>query len=167
MANIILITNPNDTDHEKINWMAEELEKRDIQVIKPEMPMTDSYEEWDVNFKKNIEAFAPDTIVIAKGKHGRYLLKEYEERPIGVKGTLIITDDTNKNDKMQELNYEVIKKKSIKFFIYTFQTIKNFTEEESQNLADTLEADLFVLEGADDNSDYEDILIDVISMIEQ
>lgn len=167
MANIILITNPDDVDSKKIGWMASELEKRDIEVIKLEMPKTDSYEEWDANFKKNVEAFAPDTIVITKGKHGRYLLREYQERPLGVKGTFLITDNTNKSEKMEELNYDTIKKKSIKFFIYTFQTIKDFTEQESQELADRLDADLFVLEGTEDNSDYEDILIDIISMLEQ
>ncbi|MCF7872375.1 hypothetical protein K9L97_05060 [Candidatus Woesearchaeota archaeon] len=167
MTNLILIINPNDEDIKKINWLKEELEKREISVTTPELPETNSYEEWDREFRKYAEQFTPDTIILTKGHIARFLLKEYEERPLATKGTLLITDNTNDKKEIFTLNYEKIRKKTMKFFIYSFQTNTKFPIEESSDLSDKLEAEFFILEGAKDLSDYEDILIDIISMTEQ
>ncbi|MCF7901713.1 hypothetical protein K9L67_05830 [Candidatus Woesearchaeota archaeon] len=166
MTSIILITNPEDQDINKLEWLKEELVKRNIDIIQPQLPITKKYSEWDAKFKELVEQFKPDTIAIVKGYPARFLLQEYQERPIATKGTLIITDNTNEQEEIFSLDYEKIRKKAMKFFIYSFQTTTNFSVEESSELADKLEAEFSILEGAKDLSDYEEILIDIISMEE-
>ena len=167
MTNIILITNPEDHDIEKLEWLKKELIKRDINVLHPEFPDTKNYSEWDAQFKELVEQFKPDTIAIVKGYPARFLLQEYEERPVATKGTLIITDNTNDKEEIFNLDFEKIRRKAMKFFMYAFQTTTKFPIEESNDLANKLEAEFSVLEGAKDLSDYEDILIDIISLEEQ
>lgn len=164
MVNIVVLADKNESDKTKLDWLIAELNKRDITVTNPELP-TD-FSEWDKEFKNILESITPDTIILTKGLFATYTLKQFESRPIGVKGLLIMTDNTN-TSKIQELDYATIKKKSLNFFIYAFQNNETFTPKDAEIISDKLEAELSILEGAEDNSDYEEILIDIISLEHQ
>ena len=160
MTKIIILALKKDDHTDKLKWLASELEKRDSDIL---VPLIETDETFDSLFKQMAGEFASDTIVVAKGVIARLLMKRFETFSGGVKGLFVITDDSNRHEIL-ELDYSKIKKKVIKFFIYAFATNKDFPVEEAHELADKIEAELFMLEGAEDNSDYEDILIDILSL---
>lgn len=160
MTKIIILADKKDSHQDKLKWLISELQKRDSDII---VPCIDSEDSFDSLFKQLSQELAPDTLIVAKGIIARLLLKRLETFSAGVKGLFIITDETNKHEIL-ELDYSKIKKRVMKFFIYAFQNNHDFPLTEAHELADKIEAELFVLEGAEDYSDYEDILIDILSL---
>jgi len=165
MTKIIVLNSEKDDDAKKIAWMKKELEKRDLDIISPKIT-DNSFEEWDPVFKDLMKELTPDTIIFAKGLHVQYLLKEFETRPIGIKGVFLVLDSAVQKN-IVDINYNTTKKKAIKFFVYTFQSVNGFPQDDGEKIANQLETELFILEGANDNSDYEEILIDIISLEHQ
>lgn len=152
-----------DHDKDKMTWFVSELEKRDMDVLRPDLPSISKEDEWHAAFQNIGPEISPDTILIAKGLSAAYVLKEIEKTGYALKGLFIITDNNNKAEIL-ERNFEILKKRILHFFIYAFQTNTDFPIKEAEALAQKFDVELFTLEGADDNSDYEDILADVLSL---
>lgn len=158
MTKVILLVEKNNEDFKKIDWLKEELEKREIEVVFRELKS-----EEEIDFE---EALRPDTIILAKGNQVNRTLSVLSERKAGLKGIFLILDDSTQPN-INGYDLEEIKKKALNFFIYTFVTNEKITKDLAETIANKLESELFELEGAKDNSDYEDILIDIISIEQQ
>jgi len=161
MTKVFILTEKEDSDKTKLEWLKDELVKRDIETSYPDF---DSFDEYFRSIKDNI---TPDTILIAKGKVVNNMLNELEVRQLGLKGLFLVTDNTNIHKIIFKHDFETIKKRAVHFFIYAFQNSETFSVSESNEIANKLEAELSILEGADDNSDYEEILIDILSLENQ
>lgn len=158
MTKIIIFSEKNDSHRSKIDWLISELKKRDIDILVPDIG-----EECEKTFQELRPELLPDTLVVAKGNCSVHILKELEKGRIGLKGLLIITDETNKFDILK-FEFSKIQKKVLQFFVYAFSNNSTSQIEDTKKLAQGLDIDLSMLEGAEDNSDYEDILIDILSL---
>lgn len=181
MLQTIIIPDTVKSDNQKgLDWIKAELTKRNIDVTAVDFPEKYSFDEWEkalVPFTKDVGI---STIFIAVGGGVPFILKQIELRPITSMGIFLIGGFTGKtgtkeydDNLIEDINFQEIKKKVIRFFIYNSRDDPLVPIDNGQQLANNLDTDLFELEDSghfdkdQSHEDFEEILIDLLSIENQ
>lgn len=167
-----------------LEWLKQELEKRNIETEIPDFPKEYNFQEWDKAFASIAKETDINTIFIAIGGGVPFLLKQIQTRPLPNRAIFLIAGFATKpnNEKYDEqfeetitepIDFKEIKKKSMRFFIYNSHDDPLVPIEKGHELEKELEAELIELEETghldreESKQDFEDILIDIISIEHQ
>lgn len=181
MLQTIIIPDTVKSDNQNgLNWIKTELKKRNIKVTDVGFPEEYSFNEWEKALAPFTKDIGISTIFIAIGGGVPFILKQIELRPITSMGIFLIGGFTGKtgtkeydNNLIEDINFQEIKKKVMRFFIYNSQDDPLVPIDNGQQLAKNLDTDLFELEDSghfnkdQSHEDFEEILIDILSIENQ
>ena len=172
MANVILI--PDGENHAWYDWISTELVKRGHSFFRPEFPpVSKGIDEWVASLKDYRKHLGESSIIVGHGAGRVIALRILEEKLREISGAFFVSGKPLSGDfkgfSFEELDFSAINNKAKSFFVYASEDDDSESLKESEFLAEKLDDEVLILEGPKYFKDYEkfeDLLIDILSLVE-
>jgi uncharacterized protein len=165
MLNVIVLhekgLNPNSCWYP---WLKKELEKREGTVHFPTFSDEDYTGDWRGKIKEFLKFMDEDSMIIGHGEGIKIALKILETKSRTIAGTFLVAGHLDD----EQFDFENIKTKSDEFFVYESDNDKEVSAAKTDHLAAMVgETSLIIADAKhfDEITEFEDLLIDIISVI--
>jgi predicted alpha/beta hydrolase family esterase len=147
-------------------WLKKELEKREGTVHFPTFSDDDYTGDWRSKIKEFLKFMDSDSMIIGHGEGVKIALKILETKSRTIASTFLVAGHLDD----EQFDFENIKTKSDEFFVYASDNDSQVPAAKTEHLASMVgETSLIIADAKhfDEMTDFEDILIDIISVINQ
>ncbi len=145
-------------------WLKRELEKREVAVHFPTFNADDYSGVWQSKIKEYMKFMDSESMIIGHGEGAKLALKLLETKSRTIAGTFLVAGHLDD----EQFDFDNIKTKSEEFFVYASDNDKVISAEKTEHLANMVsETPLLIADAKhfDEMTEFEDILIDIISVI--
>ena len=167
MFNVIVLhekgLSPDDTWYP---WLKKELEKRDANVYFPTFSGDDYTGDWRNKIKEYLKFMDENSMIIGHGEGIKIALKILETKSRTIAGTFLVAGHLDN----EQFDFDNIKMKSDEFFVYASGDDHKVPASKTEHLAAMVGETPLIIPDAkhfDEITEFEDILIDIISVIDR
>ncbi|MGV8162539.1 MAG: alpha/beta hydrolase [Candidatus Nanoarchaeia archaeon] len=165
MASILLIhelgLSPDDGWY---GWLDKEIDKRGHKLFCVSFPSNKNIDEWFSKVKEFLKFMDSDSMIIGHGFGTKVVLKVLQSKSRTIAATFLVAGSLGD----EQYDFENIKSKSGEFFVYAGDKDEEVSIDDVEHLASMLDESVLLIPEAghfDKITEFEDILVDIISVL--
>lgn len=147
------------------SWLKKELEKREVILLTAEFPEEENIDEWRKKVFEYLKFLDSSSMIIGHGFGAEVALKVLENKSRTVAAAFLVAGKLGK----EQYDFENINSKAREFFVYASDDDSLIPSKETEHLAEMLGESVLLIQEAghfDKINEFEDILIDIISVLD-